>query len=243
MRSIRPSIRRRRLAISRCIAAGLRGGEASSLAWPVDREVPTDTEQVESAEDAPCRRRGRCMTSTNTAPATAKRGPPRPSGHHPHLERQRRRAGAVSGSQGRGHLADQKACWWFRSRKPARRFSNSLLPQENSIPSTRIPCTMAWITTRSYLHLRVAQVISLTSTAVRTKTGAARYGDNNPVNFQFGREEFIGTTKEDGTDREQRDSARGVYEAYIERSPVPNASAIGRDISHTWGSPTGQPGY
>ena len=37
--------------------------------------------------------------------------------------------------------------------------------------------------------------------------GAERYGEGNPVYVQFGRGEFIGIKKEDGSDREQRDSA------------------------------------
>src|SRR4249919_3774755 len=42
--------------------------------------------------------------------------------------------------------------------------------------------------------------------------GAKRYGEGNPVYVQFGRGEFIGIKKEDGSDREQGDSARRVYE-------------------------------
>ena len=44
--------------------------------------------------------------------------------------------------------------------------------------------------------------------------GAERYGEGNPVYVQFG-PEVIGITKEDGTDREQRDRARRVYESSL----------------------------
>ena len=73
--------------------------------------------------------------------------------------------------------------------------------------------------------------------------GAARYGQDNPVDIQFGRGEFIGTTKEDGTDREQRDSARRVYQSYIDESPVPDAATIWQDINNRWGSAEGKVGY
>ena len=75
------------------------------------------------------------------------------------------------------------------------------------------------------------------------KKGATRHGQQNKIKVQLGRGEFIGTTKEDGTDREQRDSAREVYEAYIDRSPVRNAADIWGDINNRWGSASGTKGY
>ena len=65
-----------------------------------------------------------------------------------------------------------------------------------------------------------------------------RYGEGNPVYVQFG--EFIGTTKTDGTDREQRDRARSVYETYIDRSPVPKAKDVWKGIDNRWGAATDQ---
>jgi hypothetical protein len=65
--------------------------------------------------------------------------------------------------------------------------------------------------------------------------GAARYGDANKVTVKFGRGEFIGTDKEDGSDSEQRDSAREVYEAAINESPVSDAREIWKEASDTWG--------
>jgi hypothetical protein len=50
------------------------------------------------------------------------------------------------------------------------------------------------------------------------KKGAAPY--ESEVEVHFGRAEFLGTTKADGTDREQRDSARESYEALINQPPV-----------------------
>ena len=68
--------------------------------------------------------------------------------------------------------------------------------------------------------------------------GAKRYGEGNPVYVLFGRGEFIGIKKEDGSDREQGDSARRVYESVIDESPVQAATRIWRD--NRWGASTGQ---
>ena len=70
------------------------------------------------------------------------------------------------------------------------------------------------------------------------KKGATRYGEDNPVHVQYG--EFIGTTKGDGTDRQQRDSSRAFYEGVIAKSSVQGASAIWQDVRHRWGAATGQ---
>ena len=67
------------------------------------------------------------------------------------------------------------------------------------------------------------------------KLGAMRYGgESNEIRLQHGKGEFIGTDKEDGTDREQRDSAREVYEAFIERSPVRGSDQIWKEVHDAW---------
>jgi hypothetical protein len=48
--------------------------------------------------------------------------------------------------------------------------------------------------------------------------GAVRH--DSEVEVRFGCAEFLGTTKADGTDREQRDSARQSDAALINQSPV-----------------------
>ena len=52
-------------------------------------------------------------------------------------------------------------------------------------------------------------------------------------------EEFFGTTKEDGTDREQRDSSRQAQERLFDESPV-RGDQIRRDIHNRWGAATDQ---
>jgi hypothetical protein len=51
--------------------------------------------------------------------------------------------------------------------------------------------------------------------------------------FVRGDGEFIGTTKEDGTDREQRDDARKQYERVI-RDIAHSGAVEGQDIGKTW---------
>ena len=51
--------------------------------------------------------------------------------------------------------------------------------------------------------------------------------------YVLGDGEFIGTTKEDGTDREQRDDARKQYEQVI-RTIADSGALEGQDIGKTW---------
>lgn len=60
---------------------------------------------------------------------------------------------------------------------------------------------------------------------------AGKHGSQ--AHFTFGAGEFIGTTKEDGTDREQRDDARAQYEAVI-GAPAAGAAFPGRDVAAVW---------
>ena len=75
----------------------------------------------------------------------------------------------------------------------------------------------------------------------KTMAAAERYGED--VYYQTGRAEFIGNTSYEGTDREQRDGARQVYESIIEQSSVKEAKAIWENVRDHWGAPTGEKGY
>ena len=74
-----------------------------------------------------------------------------------------------------------------------------------------------------------------------TAKAAERYGVT--VGYQSGYAEFIGTTKEDGTDNEQRNDARRAYEGIIDQSNVQGASAKWAGLRDRWtkalGSATG----
>jgi hypothetical protein len=61
-----------------------------------------------------------------------------------------------------------------------------------------------------------------------------------PVELAYG--EFIGTTLEGGSDREQRDDARRVYEQTLEKISVPghNVGSIWNDVRDYWRSITAE---
>lgn len=63
--------------------------------------------------------------------------------------------------------------------------------------------------------------------------GASRYDAN--VQVQFGKAQFLGTNREDGTDREQRDSARESYENDIRKSPVHGSAEVWNRVRDRWG--------
>ena len=66
---------------------------------------------------------------------------------------------------------------------------------------------------------------------------AERYNAN--VQYERGKAEFIGTTKEDGTDREQRDDARRAYEEIIEQSTVQGSQKVWKKLHTAWGEALG----
>ena len=66
---------------------------------------------------------------------------------------------------------------------------------------------------------------------------AERY--NADVFYETGQAEFIGTQKQDGTDREQRDDARRAYEEVIQQSPVQESREVWTRLHHSWGETLG----
>jgi len=63
---------------------------------------------------------------------------------------------------------------------------------------------------------------------------ARRYGDDNKLYYQFGDAEYIGNSDESGSDREQRDRAREIYQGVIDQSPVAEAKSIWKDVRDHW---------
>lgn len=55
------------------------------------------------------------------------------------------------------------------------------------------------------------------------------------ITVEYGRAEFIGTEKQDGSDREQRDDARRAYEARIAASRVQGVADIWKRVRDRWG--------
>ncbi len=70
------------------------------------------------------------------------------------------------------------------------------------------------------------------SMADAVEKGSERY--DAEVGVRFGKAEFIGTTKQDGSDREQRDSARKSYEEIIEQSPVQESREVWARVRDQW---------
>jgi hypothetical protein len=63
--------------------------------------------------------------------------------------------------------------------------------------------------------------------------GARRYGQEPVVQRRHA--EFIGTEKQDGTDREQREDARRVYYRLLQASGVQGATALWQRIHNAYG--------
>jgi len=74
---------------------------------------------------------------------------------------------------------------------------------------------------------------------------AERYGNDNPIDYEKGHGEFVPpeTLPEDGTERQQRDRSREVYESVIAESQVPGAKDIWKGVSDHWSQRTDTPGY
>ena len=78
-------------------------------------------------------------------------------------------------------------------------------------------------------------VVDMDGTAASAvEKASGRY--DTQVEVRTGRAEFIGTVKEDGTDREQRDSARASYAALIEQSKVQGSQETWRSVRDRWGT-------
>jgi hypothetical protein len=71
------------------------------------------------------------------------------------------------------------------------------------------------------------------SSADAVEKGAKRYGTE--ANFVRGNAQFVGTTKEDGSDREQRDDARDKYLGVIKGSRVQGAGGVWDRVHSTYG--------
>jgi hypothetical protein len=69
------------------------------------------------------------------------------------------------------------------------------------------------------------------------ENGAKRYGSK--VTVQYGKAEFVDDTSGQGTDREQRDRAREIYEANVRESPVARSAEIWAGVRDRW-SKTGK---
>jgi hypothetical protein len=70
------------------------------------------------------------------------------------------------------------------------------------------------------------------ATASTVEKAAGRYGSE--INYRHGRGEFIGNSSDAGSDREQRDAARSIYEENIRQSircPSPSPYFAARGLA------------
>jgi hypothetical protein len=79
---------------------------------------------------------------------------------------------------------------------------------------------------------------NLQATVDAVRKAADRYGSK--ITYRHGRGEFIGDSLGTGSDREQRDRARAVYEDYIRRSPVYRSEAIWQGVRDNWSASADQ---
>ena len=153
----------------------------------------------------------------------------------------------------KGHLADQKAVLVFQQQPNGKAIMSQFkatgdlakihknLVRDGVMFHTVVP-------TKDGAWVYVVDTDGSQKEAV--KKGASRYGRSNTVHFQTGQAKLIGDTKEyvgdaaeTGTDREQRDRARSVYERIIKESPIQAGGAVWENIRNHWGAPTEKPGY
>ena len=79
----------------------------------------------------------------------------------------------------------------------------------------------------------------------KINTAAERYGNDNEIHYEKGHGEFVPPETEpaDGTERQQRDRSREVYESVIAESQVPGAKDIWKGVSDHWSQRSSQAGY
>lgn len=142
------------------------------------------------------------------------------------------------GAAMKGYLADQKAVLVFQQEKGggATLANFHATGDVNSIHKNALADGLAFHTLVPDADGKGATVYVAdldNSARDAISKGAKRYGGT--VSFSEGRAEFVGTTKEDGDDRAQRDDARAQYQAVIGSSPVGGASVLWNRVHDRYG--------
>jgi hypothetical protein len=143
----------------------------------------------------------------------------------------------------KGHLADQKAVLIFKQTDDGASMLYRMHVPEGDVQKLHenlIKDGLAFHTIMPHTAGGGADVIvaDLDGSAHNAMAKAAeRY--NADVFYETGQAEFIGTQKQDGNDREQRDDARRAYEEVIRESPVQASQEIWAGLHHTWGETLG----
>lgn len=140
------------------------------------------------------------------------------------------------GAAMKGHLADQKSVLVFQQGAgDAVLYSFEAKGSLADIHKNLIEDGVGFHTLVPNKSGATVLVADLDGTAAASvEKGSARY--DATVEVRTGQAEFIGTTKEDGTDREQRDSARAGYEAVIAESTVQGSQGVWDRVRDRWGA-------
>jgi hypothetical protein len=136
----------------------------------------------------------------------------------------------------KGYLADQKNVLVFQQRDQGDGVLAQFAAQGNlkEIHDKLLEDGLAnhtLVPTATGATVYVADLDNTQSAAI--EKAAQRYDAD--VQVHFGHGEFIGTDSYEGTDREQRDRARDVYQAHIDESPVQGSQEIWQGVRDRWG--------
>ena len=149
---------------------------------------------------------------------------------------------AKTGAAMKGFLADQKQVLIFQTEEGGHaalyKFTAPFNYSIEDVHANLLADGVAFHTLRPTGHGTDVYVADLDGSAHDAVDKASGRYDAQ-VEFQRGRAEFLGTTKQDGTDREQRDDARRAYAEIISQSPVPGSQELWRDIHTRWGETLG----
>jgi hypothetical protein len=134
----------------------------------------------------------------------------------------------------KGWLGDQKSALVFRPDPGGNAFmaSFNMVGQLDQIHQQLLDDGLAFHTLEPTSDGAVVHIYGEDQATADAVDKAAGKHDTQ-AGFTFGNGAFIGTTKQDGTDREQRDDARRAYEAII-RHPEAGAAFQGRDVNQIW---------
>jgi hypothetical protein len=143
----------------------------------------------------------------------------------------------------KGHLADQKSVLVFKEGEPEGTSTLYTFEAKGSLDDIHNGLLEDGVAFHTIVPKDGGATIYVAdldgSAAEAVEKAAERHGTK--VDAYEGRAKFIGTTKEDGTAREQRDDARRAYEEIIGESPVRGASAVWEGVHNRWGEALTRP--
>ena len=134
-----------------------------------------------------------------------------------------------------GYIADQKAVLYFQPDPEASEFMARFTAEGELVDVHKelLDRGLAFHTLRPTSEGTVVYVYGQDQETLN-KVGETAKGLNAEMAWTAGKGEFIGTQKQDGTDREQRDDARQAYEAEISQSAGSEARPVWEELRDRW---------